>query len=454
MLISARFRDLLYSLKIYPAQSFDPILIEDQGVVYEYYALKKAEALPSTVLKSEIKKPGAKRVLVNYAHKEKFCRLVDLYTLKVKLSGPYDYGAILKETQSVLSADFAHYDMILLAGFHEPVTLVSEKAKELLESADLKGVKLVPAHEMLIDYDREVMAELPAPLTFVDIWQKEIIEKAIPRLKSKKLREFIHANTRPALHIDYLPPAEQNIPPLASKLLGNPSLPPGFDWPQSPSGAPLAFIAQFNLENINEQHDPNNDFRTPRKGMLTFFLHLFDAEDYLQGKKGYSRVCYFPETATLIPTTFPSEASWMNDLRAHEIFFRRFDMFPDERSPVSVFNQMNQMAAWGSLDERIENLGFEGFDMESLNWHLFGYPTGCQASMEYDAAYQTRKPFYLEPAPSAEEVLLWKPLFNFSADKLPELKNHLGDGDFCFLIRQEDWESLRFDDIQVVGQWT
>ena len=56
---------------------------------------------------------------------------------------------------------------------------------------------------------------------------------------------------------------------------GEPDLPPGTAWPTSADGAPLNFVAQFDLSSM----PPLNDGRLPASGVLSLFV-AEDADGY------------------------------------------------------------------------------------------------------------------------------------------------------------------------------
>jgi hypothetical protein len=122
---------------------------------------------------------------------------------------------------------------------------------------------------------------------------------------------------------------------------------------------------------------------------------------------------------------------------------------------VSKLKGFDKTDDWWNLWNKIEDMEMaSNAPQGTLHWHLFGYPKGCQGNMEFSAVHQNNPPPHWPPEINAEEELKWLCLFNFSAETHPVLNKHVGLGDFCFLIRQTDWESLNFDAVELVGQWT
>nr|WP_240953823.1 DUF1963 domain-containing protein [Sphingomonas sp. G-3-2-10] len=64
-------------------------------------------------------------------------------------------------------------------------------------------------------------------------------------------------------------------PPGTTRFGGLPDLSPGIDWPVSPAGAPLSFLAQIALEDITVPADS----RLPASGLLSFFAGDWDTID-------------------------------------------------------------------------------------------------------------------------------------------------------------------------------
>jgi hypothetical protein len=453
-LISPKTRDVLSTLKVFPPQSYPSISLQHQGQTIDYYAFESGAAIVTAELKKDPELPKLKRCMAYHDSKGDLRRLIYYKDTTIQ-KGPM-YWVIPIEKSYVLSAGFSKYDIVFLKGLHGYILIATEIGKTALEKAGISGLRISPADDFKIDEDGAIMAALPLPLTMAEVWQTEIIEKFLPKLRPQKLRSFIQENLRPALQIVMYSVDEEGLAATASKLYGRPSLPPGFDWPCSPEGSPLAFIGQFNLKEIQEQHDPENDFGISGGGMLAFFMDFKNSEDYAMGKHGHSKVCYFENVKELSPVDFPaSEKEWMEEFTEYQLRFQKFSMIPDSDSPISKLKGFNQTDAWWNLWNKIEDMELASNQPNgSLHWHLFGYPKGCQGNMEYSAVHQNNPAMGWPPEIKPEEELPWRCLFNFSAEGHPVLEKFVGLGDFCFLIRQSDWESRNFDAIEVVGQWT
>lgn len=114
-----------------------------------------------------------------------------------------------------------------------------------------------------------------------------------------------------------------------SKLGGVPDRPRGAEWPHSPGGAPLRFLAQINLTQANADGHLA-DF--PRRGLLQFFLAQ-PRED----KGSVGRVLYSPELAVdpARPTHTPPD---FGDDHGEEFNppERRLALLPDEEFPNAL----------------------------------------------------------------------------------------------------------------------
>lgn len=453
-LISPKARDVLSDLNIFPAQTFTSINIQHQGEIFEYFSLERAEAIINAELKKDPETPKLKRSMAYHDSRGDLRRLI--YYKDTVIQKGFMCWVIPMEKSCILSAGFAKYDIVFLNGLHGYVLIANETGKNALEKAGIKGLKISPSTDVHIDEEDTIMAALPLPLTMAEVWQTEVIEKFLPKLKPKKLRTFIQENLRPALQMVMYTVDEEGLPITASKLYGKPSLPHGYKWPCNPEGLPLAFIGQFNLKEIWEQHDNENDFGISRGGMLAFFMDVKKSEDYAMGRHGHSKVCYFQNLEALSPSDFPeNDAAWMGEFPEYKLLFQRFSMVPERDSPVSKLQGFDQSDDWWNLWNKIEDIEMaSNAPNGSLHWHLFGYPKGCQGNMEYSAVNQNNPPQHWPPEINAEEELKWRCLFNFTAEAHPELDKHVGLGDFCYLIRQADWESLNFDAVELVGQWT
>lgn len=121
-------------------------------------------------------------------------------------------------------------------------------------------------------------------------------------------REVILRHALPAIHIE----TTGGWPPVgASKLGGQPDVPPGFAWPRVPptpdwpewGGTPLAFLAQFRLADVTSFDTEN---ALPHAGMLYFF---YEANEQPWGShpidRGGWHVFYSEDTDTLTPAPFP-----------------------------------------------------------------------------------------------------------------------------------------------------
>jgi uncharacterized protein YwqG len=79
--------------------------------------------------------------------------------------------------------------------------------------------------------------------------------------------------TLPAIAIEAHAASDDDLPVGASKLGGQPDLPPDTEWPEH-NGQPLGFLAQFNLAEV-APYDVES--LLPRTGLLSFFYDFVAA---------------------------------------------------------------------------------------------------------------------------------------------------------------------------------
>jgi hypothetical protein len=83
----------------------------------------------------------------------------------------------------------------------------------------------------------------------------------------------------------------------ASRLGGQPDLPPGTTWPTAPGGA-VDFVAQLRLEQLAEL---DIHHRLPPRGLLSFF-HAYRTDGVYELE---ARVFYYPDVAGFVPLRPP-----------------------------------------------------------------------------------------------------------------------------------------------------
>lgn len=137
---------------------------------------------------------------------------------------------------------------------------------------------------------------------------------------------------KPAIRINQIPVSvEGQIG--TSKFGGRPSLPEGMDWPFYEEN-PMVFIAQINLEEIN-QFDFENVL--PDKGMIYFFIHFNEPENeygteyqFIFDKQEYKVV--FSESEELKEMDFPQGIADEYRFEPTRMEFQPFYTFPSSET--------------------------------------------------------------------------------------------------------------------------
>ncbi len=136
---------------------------------------------------------------------------------------------------------------------------------------------------------------------------KTSIDPSVMELAEKLKRRCLRINN-----------ADKAPQPDGSRFGGRPFAPRNFDWPASPTGAPLHFLCQVALKNLNpfEAAGP-----LPQTGLLLFF---YDAESQPWGfdpaEKDCWRVLFFEVADNCVEHGFPLSLSqeWLPNERAIE----------------------------------------------------------------------------------------------------------------------------------------
>ncbi len=119
--------------------------------------------------------------------------------------------------------------------------------------------------------------------------------EAIPRFHLDYRRDAVLKLARPTVGVTTAKSREAALPVGASKFGGRPDLPPGAEWPTR-NGAPLGFVAQFNLADLAGTIAGRD---LPPAGVLSFFVFSDpEAGEQAEGADG-RRVFYFPDPAAL-----------------------------------------------------------------------------------------------------------------------------------------------------------
>ncbi|MDQ3704959.1 MAG: YwqG family protein [Chloroflexota bacterium] len=199
---------------------------------------------------------------------------------------------------------------------------------------------------------------------------REQIGARLPRVATE-----LQALVRNSIRIKTLPlKNEALLPPGTSKLGGLPDLPEDVGWPEW-NGKALAFIAQFNLEEVAPFE---LERLLPATGMLYFF---YDAQmetwgDTLEDRGGARVLYYSGDMARIRRTPFPETLhEWGRDYPACRLELASVLSMPSSDSMYveSLDLTEEEVAAYNQLEEWLA-----GSNEDSADHRLLGYPSAIQ----------------------------------------------------------------------------
>jgi hypothetical protein len=164
------------------------------------------------------------------------------------------------------------------------------------------------------------------------------------------LAEQIAKVTRPSIGLTTRKAVRADLAVGASRLGGEPDLPPGSPWP-SADGVALPFLAQIRLEDVAE-HNPNG--LLPPSGLLSFFA---------SGLKG--RVLLEPDVSTLQRRELPDEIDEADRSFAWGFVIRGEVSIPPSTSPLAIDADGYHDLAY-QLSDALEH----GFDTHQMLGYL------------------------------------------------------------------------------------
>ncbi|MDQ5824460.1 MAG: YwqG family protein [Chloroflexota bacterium] len=281
---------------------------------------------------------------------------------------------------------------------------------------------------------------------------REQIAAELPRVATE-----LEALIRNSIRIKTAPIKDEALLPTGtSKLGGLPDLPEGVGWPEWNAKA-LAFIAQFNLEEVAPF---DRERLLPATGMLYFF---YDAQmetwgDTLEDRGGARVLYYDGELARLKRTPFPETLhEWGRDYPACRLEMYSQLSLPTSDSihviPLELTEEetasYNKLWEWlaGSDDELPDHRlsGYprpvQGDDMEELcAWATAGIDVASAESYQSERAVELRK--------TAKD---WQLLLQVDNDNNPMMM--WGDaGTIYYWIKREDLAQHNFEDAWLVLQ--
>ena len=260
-----------------------------------------------------------------------------------------------------------------------------------------------------------------------------------------------HAETlerllKPAIRIFHAP-SESPAPLGASKLGGDPDLPPDFIWPEW-NGTPLGFLAQFRLDEL-APHDIEN--LLPPTGMLYFF---YEAEEQPWGgdieDEGSWRVFHYTgQISDLVRTPPPDNIPEYSRFREVPVRFEQRYMLPLDGGEVETLapelGELND-EVWDPYIELAYQLAAIE-EYQPKHW-LLGYHAPIQNYERTQALEMLVELSWVDAGAQAEELIL---LLHLDTDS--EVEMEWGDaGTLYFWIHQDELAARRFDKVWMVQE--
>ncbi|MBQ8781856.1 MAG: DUF1963 domain-containing protein [Oscillospiraceae bacterium] len=248
-----------------------------------------------------------------------------------------------------------------------------------------------------------------------------------------KLAEAIKKVTRNAVYFDYETDISE-IPCGNTKFGGRPDVPSDFEWLRAADGRPLAFLAQFNLSEL-EAYDISNEL--PKKGMLYFFYDLedmpWDSDD------GGARVYYSDNASELSPADFPEDIC--EECIVEECALKLEAVNDAPQYEDFDFVSESQCDDYGTyLSSVKEALGFAPEQRGDIRCKLLGYSDIIQNSVLEEFAFN-------------DENDDWTLLAQFDTyENGSSYIMYCDGGRIYFGIRKQDLAAGNFDNIKLILQ--
>ena len=256
----------------------------------------------------------------------------------------------------------------------------------------------------------------------------------------------------------------------ASKIGGDPDLPPDFEWPLW-EGIPISFVAQFNLADVSTF---DVEKALPQSGMLYFFYDV-TMEVFVSGgeRVNWKVIHYNGDLSSLSRTPAPPDLPGFGKLDPCTIAFRQELTVPNSDC-VEIIRLFEEFSVteeerehyWRFIKELIEydflvEKGKEMKDWDYLPRHRL---LGCPDVMYNDGRAECVAETQEEPVDWEEideetreilnrewtqEALNWRLLFQIDTDDEADL--NWGDaGLMFFFIHKEDLQAADFENVGLV----
>ncbi len=278
-------------------------------------------------------------------------------------------------------------------------------------------------------------------------WQ----EKEEPELSEADIAAYEERFAKvasPAVHFELTEEEEEeNMETCRSRIGGRPDLPRDMAWPTSPSGAPMSFLAQFDLAKVAEAF---SNSPLPRVGRLYFFAQCdTDIEFRADGSVDVA-LLFDGSGAPVQRRDFPQELGDDLAFDACRLDGGLVQTYPDPLHPA-----MRPLLTAEEHDD--PNMDF--WSEMNGETHLLGYPDRLQDLVEHEAErfWRARQsggdPYKINLNERDEDVACrdWRLLFQLASESEPGME--WGDSGYLyFMIRERDLRDKRFDQVVCVLQ--
>ncbi len=246
---------------------------------------------------------------------------------------------------------------------------------------------------------------------------------------------------------------------------GVPDLPENFKWDYYSASTfdddevkprPLAFIAQFNLEEMS-QYD--TEHLLPEKGLLSFFYEIYSQQwGYDPKDKGCAKVYWFEDISALSASEFPEDLSEDFRLPMLKIKAKSKTSYPSYED--YSLTRINMTEHWDEYDAAEKALGVQD---EEIIHKLLGWANPIQGNMTVQCEL-IKRGYYLgstwdnvSPRDKQESIdhsgKDWLLLFQLDTVSNGDFELMFGDcGRIYFYIRKEDLAARNFDNIWLILQ--
>ncbi|MCM1487102.1 MAG: YwqG family protein [Firmicutes bacterium] len=245
---------------------------------------------------------------------------------------------------------------------------------------------------------------------------------------------------------------------------GVPDLPENFRWDCYTASTfeddelkprPLAFIAQFNLEEMSRY---DNEHLLPEKGLLSFFYEIGSQQwGYDPKDKGCAKVYWFEDITELKAVEFPKDLPEDYRFPMLKIKARSKVNYPSYED--YSLTRINMTEHWDEYDEAISSLGVQE---EDINHKLLGWSNPIQGNMTQECELVSRN-YYLgngwdkitprDRQESIDRSKDWQLLFQLDTVSEGDFELMFGDcGRIYYYIRKKDLAARNFDNIWLILQ--